>query len=405
MLHAAGALRAMAQLASSDFLGRTRLLILQSTPFCNIDCGYCYLPGRGDRARMDLRTVRNAVEWVYTHGLAADPLTLYWHAGEPLSLTPDWYEQAIAEVADLIPVDARIEYRLQTNATLIDDRWCALFLTHKFRVGVSLDGPAWLHDIRRRTRNGRGTHAACMRGVRALQRHDIPFHVICVVTRDTLRAPDAMVEFFLDEGIDRVGFNIEEIEGINISSSLAQDGARAEFARFLDRFLECAERSGRLQVREADGLLNWLRSPEFGQVRGNEQNVPFEIVTVTHRGDIATFSPELVGISDARFGDFTVGNVASTSLDEILTSKRFQSLNEEIEDGVAACAAQCSYFKLCRGGAPANKLAEHGSFRATETMFCKFTEQTVADVVLGRLEAGLQSGPEIQTGMRSCPFT
>jgi uncharacterized protein len=354
---------------------------------------------------MDPRTVRMAVEWVYAHSLAADPLTLFWHAGEPLTLPPDWYERAIAEVAASGRRDARIEYRLQTNATLIDDRWCTLFLTHKIRIGVSLDGAAWLHDARRRTRNGLGTHAACMRGVRALQRHDIPFHVICVVTLDTLRAPDALAEFFLGEGIDRVGFNIEEIEGTNASSSLARDGARAEFARFLDRFLECAERSGRLQVREADGLLNWLRSPEFGQVRGNEQNRPFEIVTVTHRGDIATFSPELVGTSDARFGDFTVGNVASTSLDDILSSKRFQALNEEIEDGVAACAAQCSYFRLCRGGAPANKLAEHGNFRATETMFCKFAEQTVAEVVLGRLEAGLQRGQKFLTELRPGSFT
>ena len=188
-----------------------------------------------------------------------------------------------------------------------------------------------------------------------------------------------------------MGFNIEEIEGINISSSLAQDGARAEFARFLDRFLDRAERSGRLQVRETDSILNWLRSPEFGQVRGNEQNTPFEIVTVTHLGDIATFSPELVGLADAKYGDFTFGNVASTSLDEILSSKRFQSLYEEIGVGVAACATQCSYFGLCRGGAPANKLAEHGSFSATETLFCKFAEQTVADVVLGRLEAQLRT--------------
>jgi uncharacterized protein len=349
---------------------------------------------------MDVKIVRNAVEWVYGHGLAADPLTLFWHAGEPLTLRPEWYECAIAEAAAAVSSPARIEHRLQTNATLIDDRWCTLFLMHKFRIGVSLDGPARLHDARRRTRNGRGTHAAAMRGVHALQRHGIPFHAICVVTRETLRAADELAEFFLGEGIDRIGLNIEEIEGINNASSLVQEGARAEFACFLQRFLDRAERSGRLQIREADGLLGWLRSPQFGQVRGNEQNTPFEIVTVTHRGDIATFSPELVGLSDARFGDFTVGNVASTSLNEVLSSRRFQALWEEIRAGVADCAAQCSYFRLCRGGAPANKLAEHGSFRATETLFCKFAEQTVADVVLGHLEAEFQSAYQIQTDTR-----
>ncbi|MCI0736969.1 MAG: radical SAM protein, partial [Beijerinckiaceae bacterium] len=140
----------MAQLEAADLRGHTRLLILQGTPFCNIDCSYCYLPHRGDRSRMDLRTVRQAVAWVYRHGLAADPLTLFWHAGEPLTLPPEWYERAIAHAAPEVPDSARIEHRLQTNATLIDDRWCALFLAHKFNIGVSLDGPAWLHDARRR---------------------------------------------------------------------------------------------------------------------------------------------------------------------------------------------------------------------------------------------------------------
>lgn len=340
---------------------------------------------------MDLRTVGQAVAWVYRHGLAADPLTMFWHAGEPLTLPPEWYESAIAQLATEVPAPARIEHRLQTNATLIDDRWCALFLAHKFNIGVSLDGPAWLHDARRRTRNGQGTHAAVMRGVHALQRHGIPFHVICVVTHETLAVPDELADFFLNEGIGRIGFNIEEIEGTNVSSSLAREGAGADFARFLDRFLSRAESSGRLQVREAEGMINWLRHPEFGHARGNEQNTPFEIVTVTHRGDITTFSPELAGLSHQSFGDFTIGNVATTTLENVLSSGRFRSLWKDIGAGVAACAGECAYFSLCRGGAPANKLSEHGTFRGTETLFCRLAEKTVADVVLGRLEAEFSS--------------
>ena len=382
----------MAQLTAHQFRRQTRLLILQGTPFCNIDCSYCYLPHRSDRSKMDMQTLRRAVEWVYHYDLAADPLTVFWHAGEPLTLSLEWYQRALAQIAAVVPRSARVEHRLQTNATLINDHWCALFRAHQFRIGISLDGPAWLHDARRRTRQGLGTHAATIRGMEALQRHGIPFHVICVVTRETLNVPEELADFFVSAGVDQIGLNVEEIEGINTSSSLAAEGARTEFVRFLPRFLDRAEQSGRLRVREVDGLLNWLRSPEFGQARGNEQNSPFVIITVTHNGDIATFSPELAGLSHARFAGFTFGNVATTSLDEIVRSKRFQMLCDEIADGVAACAKQCPYFRLCRGGAPANKLAEHGSFRVTETLFCTLAEQTVADVVLRRLEAEIRGG-------------
>src|SRR5262249_32045609 len=193
----------------------------------------CYLPHRSDRCRMEARTLRRAVDWVYRHDLAADPLTLFWHAGEPLTLPLEWYEQAIAQISSVVPSSAGIVHRLQTNATLIDDRWCALFLAHKFRIGISLDGPAWIHDARRRTRRGLGTHAATMRGMQALQRHDIPFHVICVVTHETLGAPDELADFFVGAGVDYIGFNVEEIEGIHTSSSLANEGTRGQFALFL----------------------------------------------------------------------------------------------------------------------------------------------------------------------------
>ena len=34
--------------------GPLRLLVLQPTPYCNLDCDYCYLPSRNDRSRLSL---------------------------------------------------------------------------------------------------------------------------------------------------------------------------------------------------------------------------------------------------------------------------------------------------------------------------------------------------------------
>jgi len=44
---------------------RLRLLVLQPTPFCNIDCSYCYLSDRQSRARMSLKTVALACRLVF----------------------------------------------------------------------------------------------------------------------------------------------------------------------------------------------------------------------------------------------------------------------------------------------------------------------------------------------------
>jgi uncharacterized protein len=376
--------------APEDLHGRTRLLILQGTPFCNLDCAYCYLPNRDDRRRMPLEIVAAAVDWIYRHGLAADPLSIVWHAGEPLVLPVTWYEAAFGAVRAAAPARARVRHHMQTNATLIDPTWCDFFLEHQVTVGVSLDGPARLHDLSRKTRRGGGSHAQVMRGVAALQRRGVPFHVICVVGRETLDAPDELADFFIREGLPQVGFNIEEVEGINVRSSLSAADVAERYGRFLDRFLERAERHGGLHVREADAFVNKISHPHFGKVRRNDENLPFALVTVAHDGQISTYSPELADLDHPHHGSFRFGHVSEVRPDDIVRDARFRAIENEVAAGVAACAADCPHFAFCGGGAPSNKLAETGSLAATETLFCRLTQKTTVDVMLRRLTARLQ---------------
>ena len=64
--------------------GPVRLLVVQPTPFCNLDCDYCYLPDRGDRSRLPLAVLEAAVERVLESPYFGGEFTLLWHAGEPL---------------------------------------------------------------------------------------------------------------------------------------------------------------------------------------------------------------------------------------------------------------------------------------------------------------------------------
>ena len=66
--------------------GRTALVVLQPTPFCNIDCRYCYLPERSNRARMPTAVLRSAFAALFADGGCADDIEVLWHAGEPTSL-------------------------------------------------------------------------------------------------------------------------------------------------------------------------------------------------------------------------------------------------------------------------------------------------------------------------------
>src|ERR1700719_1855754 len=100
------------------------LLVVQPTPFCNINCSYCYLPDRQSTRRMSLETLERTFDWVFSSGLVREPFTLLWHAGEPLVMPVSFYEDALRLLEKHQRPDVTVHQSFQTNATLLDEDWC-----------------------------------------------------------------------------------------------------------------------------------------------------------------------------------------------------------------------------------------------------------------------------------------
>jgi uncharacterized protein len=359
--------------------GPLSLLILQPTPFCNLDCDYCYLPHRSDKRRMPLELIDTIAARVAESGLLGKELTVVWHAGEPLVMSLAFYRRAIQRLSAQLPPDVLVRHAFQTNATLIDDQWCAFFQEPGVSVGVSIDGPAPLHDAHRRNRAGQGTAAAVLTGIRRLQAHGVPFHAICVLTRGSLEFPDELFDFFVEEGIQRIAFNIDELEGENRRSTLDAPDSEALFRRFMSRFLHLASAAGwPLRIREVEQLLASVGATHAC----NQQVTPFSLVTVDWNGNLSTYSPELIGFSTARYPTFVIGNVRQQSIAEMVDGTIFRQLRSDIEAGVAQCRRDCIYFDYCGGGVPANKVFENGSLASSETQYCRLMRKSLVDVAI-----------------------
>jgi uncharacterized protein len=381
----------------SQAYGPVRLLVVQPTPYCNLDCDYCYLPDRGDRSQLSLELLGAAVERVLDSPYFEGQFTLLWHAGEPLMAPIAFYDQASARLRQLLeqrglPASTIVQ-SLQTNATVINGAWCDCFERNDIHVGVSMDGPAFLHDAHRVTRTGLATHGAVMRGIDWLLRRQIAFQVICVLTADALDHADGLFDFFLEHGITDLGFNMEETEGENAASSLKAPRAEQRYRAFLERFWQrCMEQPGRLRLREFDGIVSLACSN--ARMAQTDMNAPFAIVNVDARGNVSTFDPELLSVPTAEYGDFAFGHVLHDSLEAIAATDKLQRVLQEIRSGVERCRQECEYFGLCGGGAGSNKYWEQRSFDCTETQACRYRIKLVADVVLQGMEADLQLAGE-----------
>ena len=373
-------------------MGPINLVVIQSTSFCNLNCDYCYLPDRQTKNQLSLDLIPTIMKTVLESPFIGGDFTILWHAGEPLALPVSFYDQAtylIREAEKRYKTQPiQIFQSLQTNATLINQAWCDCFLRNGIYVGVSLDGPAFLHDIHRQTYRGLGTHAATMRGISLLQKNQIPFNVIAVLTQDSLDYPEEIFNFFLENGITEVGFNMEEAEGVHQNSTLNQPGIESRYRAFIQRFWELTvQTKGVFKLREFETMCT-LAYGDF-RLESTDMNRAFVIVNFDYQGNFSTFDPELLAVKIEPYGDLILGNVLRDTLASVCDGEKFRQIYQDMSAGVELCRQNCDYFGLCGGGAGSNKYWENGTLNSSETKACRYRIQAIADVVLEGLENSL----------------
>jgi uncharacterized protein len=222
---------------------------------------------------MSPETVTAVMENLENSELLKSIATVVWHAGEPLILPAEYYEDVFERISKFRRPDLVIDNYVQTNATLVNHRHCEVMSKHGVKVGVSLDGPEFLHDKRRLTRSRKGTHSKAVKGTKLLQEAGIFPTAIAVISIETLSYPDEFYDFFADLGISRVGLNVEEIEGPNRTSSLLHSrDCDSLYKKFLGRLLLRSALDQRVKFREFERLLELVERDEW--LEGNSQVNP-----------------------------------------------------------------------------------------------------------------------------------
>ncbi len=364
---------------------RTRLVLIQATSFCNINCRYCYLPDRAIFRRIKLETLDRIFQSLFSSSFISNEVLFLWHAGEPLTLPISFYEQAFSLQKRWNEREVRIANAVQTNATLITEKWCQFFEAYNVHVGVSLDGSQAMHDAHRVDRAGKGTFERSMHGIKLLESHHIAYTVISVITNASVQEPELFWRFFSELHPLSLGLNPEEVEGVNGTSSLNTEQHIQLYKNFVRQLLQLNEQHPDAPpIREIDKLNCLLKSDALAVQA--QTNVPMAIISFDSEGNFSTFSPELLSMTHPHYGDFLFGNVFTDTLTDMYANPKFQRTNADIQRGVQRCKETCSYFAVCGGGSPSNKLYENGTFDSTETMACRLQIQAPTDAVLEYME-------------------
>ncbi len=356
---------------------QTHQIVIQPTTFCNIDCSYCYLPNRHLTNKLTKEVLTTFLSNFRNESLESNNVEIRWHAGEPLSINIKLFEDYLA-TTNYILHDFDIKYTIQTNALPINEGWCELFKEYNIELGVSIDGPAHIHDKYRLNKKGKGTFDSVIRNIELLSSYNIPFNTISVLTDYSLDFSNEIYNFLVSIKPTQIGFNIEETEGINKSISFENSYFLHRYKSFMVDMFNF-QNTNSLKIREFVEIENALLSTT--EPRHNIMVEPFKILTLDWNGNVSTFSPELLSHKD-----FIFGNINKTTLTEIYNSSKLKSISDKISNGVESCKLNCEYFDICGGGSPSNKFWENNSLSSTTTTYCTARFKIITDIILEYLE-------------------
>lgn len=352
------------------------LLAKPSGAACNLSCEYCYFLSKERLYQGDSHLMNDVVLETYVRQLMeASPgpdVYLSWQGGEPMLRGLEFFRRALRLAEKHRKPHQRVVHTIQTNGTLVDEQWARFFKENAFLVGISIDGPAGLHNAYRIDKQGAGSFEEVLRGWKILQGHDVTVNILCTINAQNAQYPLEIYRYFRDGlGARYIQFipvvergTPETIAAANLGWGSTrgldrplykQEGTMVtrrsvkakQFGSFLVAiFDEWVKRDvGRVFVTTFDVALgSWLGEHNLCIVAPTCGNS----LVLEHTGDVYACDHYVEP-------DHRVGNISDVHLKTLVTSEKQRRFGQHKWDSLPDYCRKCPVLFACFGECPRNR--------------------------------------------------
>jgi uncharacterized protein len=328
-------------------------VVIKPTRDCNLRCKYCSV-GDPDSSYMTEEIVESTIEKI-ANRIDECETKFIWHGGEPLLSGIKFYEHVLRVQKPLIKKGQRIRNTIQTNGTLINDKWAEFFKNNNFGVGLSIDGPKNVNDKTRVFEGNIGAFESIERGSKILSKHKVNHGYLAVISRHNVDKIDEIIDFMKDNkktyklvGISPIGRAAEAMDSL----MMEEGNFSASQIRLFNRWM--AEGDG----SQKSALWKYVVPVLTGEpieclfYRDCQQS----FIGVDSNGDVYPCG---------RFcgsGEFMYGNIVKNSFKDIWNNplrlkmtKRHKNLEEDCQE--------CNHNEICGGGCPMQGYLNGGIYK------------------------------------------
>lgn len=281
-------------------------------------------------------------------------LSFGWQGGEPTLMGRPFFERAVEYQARFGQPGQTIGNGLQTNGVLINEEWALFLRDAQFLVGLSLDGPAHIHDKYRRFRNGQSSWEYVARARDVLLNKGVDVNALVVVNDYSVHYAQEIYDYHKSNGLNHMQFiPCVEPDALDPTKAAEYSVDAVSYGNFLCDLFDLWKRdfkNGRptTSIRWFDSLFYTYvgyAAPECTLLK--ECGV---YVVVEHNGDVYSC-------------DFFVepkwhlGNIMTARLDEMLNSPRQDKFGKEKTKLPPECLA-CQWLTHCWGGCPKDRQSD-----------------------------------------------
>ena len=321
---------------------------------CNMTCSYCYY-----LEKKDLFPVGTPVrmpellleEYIVQHIEAStEPdITFTWHGGEPTLAGLEMFNRIVSLQKRYKPEGRQIYNGIQTNGTLLNVKWCRFLSKERFHVGISLDGPAYLHDQFRSGPTGESTFEKTIGSFRMLKDYGISPEILCVVNAFNAEKALEVYRFIRELGAGFITFLPLVERRIQASNEVTVRSVSAKvFGDFLCTVFDEWKKYdiGQIKVQIFEEALRSAFNQDhtlciFKKTCGT-------VPVLEHDGSFYACDHFVDG-------DHYLGNIMETSLAELLDHPRQKGFGSAKLEKLPVCCIECEVRDMCNGECPKNR--------------------------------------------------